>query len=146
MEFSDFGGRHLYKTESQILIKSTFGDTTTFSYFDSLMAEKYRSYSLVKSQNGSFELLKHPHLRSVNEFKGLDSILYLKYEFINPPMDGDGAVILNPELGEIASYSYTWGNSFLLTKYNGQQVPQELIETLFSDSLSSPNYYYEEKK
>ncbi|MDR7131111.1 hypothetical protein J2X69_003471 [Algoriphagus sp. 4150] len=143
VEFSDFRARHLYRIERQKLIKSTFGDTATFIYFDSLMGEKYRSYSLVKSQNGSYKLLKHRHLGYVNEFIVLDSILLLKYESIDPPMDGDGALILNPEFGEIANYSYTWENSLLLTKYDGIRIPNELIEELFSDSISSPSYYYQ---
>jgi hypothetical protein len=96
----------LYGIESQTLTKTISGDTTTFTYFDSLLLKKSRTYSLVKSNNGSYELLKYSHVGYVNKFIGFDSILLLKYEFLNPPMDG--AVILNPKFGEIASYSYTW--------------------------------------
>lgn len=142
VEYSDFEGVHLYRIDSQTLIKTISGDTITFTYLDSLLLEKTRSYSLIKSNNGSYDLLKYSHLGYVNSFLALDSIILLKYEFLDPSMDGDGAVILNPELGEIASYNYTWENSFLLSKFNGKAIPGELIDFLLSDSIFSPHNYY----
>ena len=142
VEYSDYTDTRLNGVESQTLVKTISGDTTTFTYFDSLLSKKSRTYSIVKSKNGSYELLKYAHLGFVNQFIGPDSILLLKFEELNPPMDGDGAVILNPELGEIATYSYTWGNCTIMTKRNGVKIPEELIEILFSDSLISPHYYY----
>ncbi|SFU05481.1 hypothetical protein SAMN04489724_3663 [Algoriphagus locisalis] len=140
--FSKFAGSQLYGNESLTFIKTISEDTITFTYFDSLLSKKSRTYSLLKTTKGSYELLNNSYLGYVNKFIALDSILLLKYEFLDPPMDGDGAVILNPELGEIANYSYTWGNSFLISKFNGYAIPKQLTEILLSDSMRSPHYYY----
>lgn len=66
----------------------------------------------------------------------LDSLEVLKFQILNPPLDGDGAIVIYPEFGIVGRYSYTWGISKILTKWGDQKISSQLVHILNEDRFS----------
>ena len=144
VEFSEYMFKNgPFRLHKQILIKQFTKDSTSYSYYDSLGTTLLRSYSLI-TDNDQIEInTNYPtsdygnRLGLVYEENTIDTLQLLKYQILNPPLDGDGAIVICPEYGIVGQYSYTWRISNILTKWGEQEVPSQLVGILNSDKFIS---------
>ena len=59
-----------------------------------------------------------------------------KYEIINPPADGSGAILFSLEYGKMPEISYDWYLRDILTKWDGKEVDKDIISIFLSDSIA----------
>jgi hypothetical protein len=137
IEFTTFDlGNDSFGFSHQRLIKSSINDTIKFEYLteinnngrDTTISNDFQFYHHLEE----FHEINVAGLECVDTFSlpVLDSIIRIfKFEFIDPPIDGEGALLFNPRFGLIANVSYAWGNKHILSDWEG------LHKSLF-DSLA----------
>lgn len=142
VEFSEYMFKNgPFRLHKQVLIKQVTKDSTNYTYYDSLGTTRLMSYSLIED-NGKIEI-KTNHsgewgnsLGLVYKNTVLDSLQFLKFQILNPPLDGDGAIVIYPEFGIVGRYSYTWGISEILTKWGDQKITSQFVDILNEDRFS----------
>lgn len=99
------------------------------------------SYSFIKDK-GEIEFKTNPPgdfgnlLGLVSKDTVLDNLQVLKFQILNPPLDGDGAIVIYPEFGIVGRYSNIWGISKILIKWGDQKISSQLVDILNEDRFS----------
>lgn len=124
------------------LVKKSSGDTTHYLYYYKKMRTDdnlFMEYKLLTKDDKIVELINYPYLEIVDTLYVQDKnrkYRLMKYEVVNPPADGDGAVLFNEEYGVMANIDYGWLGREILTNWNGKELSDDIVTAFLSDSIA----------
>jgi hypothetical protein len=117
-------------------------DSIIYDYYDSLGNTLLNSYVLYNKPDQLELIVAYPNgdwgysVELVANYYAFDSLQFLKFQILNPQLDGDGAIVVSPELGVVGNYSYSWGIQNILTKWGEQKPASQIVEILKHDKFS----------
>ena len=142
IEFTHFFIDEPRDTFKQQLVKKFIGDTIYYQYYDKEIGTDDNfaiGYKFIQKDNGLLELIEDPAYQLVDTLDIRDkdkNYRLMKYEVVNPPADGDGAILFSQEYGKMAEISYDWLLRDILTKWDGKEIDKDVVLMFSSDSIA----------